>query len=438
MAPHNVIRQNTITVEGEIVDKPRLTHNQSKVFSSGTSVNSRVAKDQLQDCMYGFCICRLVHYILSLRTQYPSQRVFLSKIYWKSVYRRAHVHWSTAIQSMSQDGSFLHIALRATFGGAPNPYDWSVISESVTDLANLLMNDPEWDPTTTHSPIQHQLPPNAPLDAIIPFAQALPTVVSAPIDCCAKTDVYLDDETTVSLDDPAVLPRARAAVLLAIHIVARPLQTDEPIPRVGMIAIAKLLAEGAMEETKVILGWLFDTRRLTISLTEHKFVAWSNKLKTIKDRKTSDHDELDTILGQLTHVATVMPQLLHFLGRLRSLKYVASKRRMVKLQQKHIADINLALTFLHIARRGISMNLFSFRQPSRIYRADACPWGIGGYSSSGRAWRYELPTHLLWRATLNMLEFIAATIGSWIDLIKQTLPPLSCILSMTDSTTSAG
>ena len=131
---------------------------------------------------------------------------------------------------MSQDGSFLHVALRATFGGAPNPYDWSIISESVTDLANLLMNDPEWDPTKTHSPIQHQLPPDAPLDDNIPFAQALPTIVSTPIDCCAKTDVYLDDETTVSLDDPAVLPRARAAVLLAIHIVARPLQTDEPIP----------------------------------------------------------------------------------------------------------------------------------------------------------------------------------------------------------------
>ena len=37
-----------------------------------------------------------------------------------------------------------------------------------------------------------------------------------------------------------------------------------------------------------------------------------------------------------------------------------------------------------------------------------------------------------------MLEFIASTIGPWIDLIEFTLPPLSCILSMTDSTTSAG
>ena len=150
-----------------------------------------------------------------------------------------------------------------------------------------------------------------------------------------------------------------------------------------MIAIAKLLVEVAMEETKVILGWLINTRRLLITLTKHKYVAWSNKLKTIREKETSDHDELDTILGQLTHVTTIMLPLLHFLGSLRALKCVTSKRRIVKFQHKHIADINLALSFLHIARRGISMNIFSFRQPSQIYRDDACPWGIGEYSSSG-------------------------------------------------------
>lgn len=67
IAPHNVVEQYTITATGEIVEKLRMTHNQSKVFSSGTSVNSRVNKDTLQDCMYGFCITRLIHYILALR-----------------------------------------------------------------------------------------------------------------------------------------------------------------------------------------------------------------------------------------------------------------------------------------------------------------------------------------------------------------------------------
>ena len=352
IAPHNVIEHNTITETGEIVEKLGLTHNQSKVFSSGTSVNGRVNKDALQDCMYGFCITRMVHYILALRRLHPFKRIFISKIDYKSAYRRAHLWWQTAIQSMSQDGTYLHIALRATFGGAPNPFDWSCISESITDLANLLMNDPEWDPSITHSPLQSELPADKPLSDDIPFTQALPTIVSPPVDCCAKVDVYIDNKTTISLDNPSILPKARAAALLAIHIVGRPLQTVKPIPREDMVSITKLLAEGAMEETKIVLGWILDTRRLKIKLTNQKFHAWSTKLKNMRERLSSNHDELDTVLGQLTHVATVIPPLLHFLSRLRALKYTASHRRSVHLQPKHEEDLNLALSFLNVLEKN--------------------------------------------------------------------------------------
>ena len=56
----------------------------------------------------------------------------------------------------------------------------------------------------------------------------------------------------------------------------------------------------------------------------------------------------------------------------------------------------------------------------------------------GRAWRLKIPKHLLFRATLNMLEFLACVICPWIDIIEKNIPPLSCFLSMTDSSTSAG
>ena len=193
-----------------------------------------------------------------------------------------------------------------------------------------------------------------------------------------------------------------------------------------------------MEEMKTDLGWEFDTRRLLVALSEDKYKAWSTKLNTILTNGYTNHDELDTIIGQLTHVTVILPCLLHFLSRLRFLKYAASRRRSVLLHQKHRDDIHLALRFLHRAKAGISMNYISYRSPTHCYRADACPWGIGGYSSNGRAWRWELPKHLLWRATLNMLEFVAATIGPWIDIIEGHLPTLSCILSMTDSTTTNG
>ena len=123
MAPLNIIEQNIITEHGKIVPKKRLIHNQSKVFDKlGTySVNSRVDKVSLQDCMYGHTIIRMVHFILALRQKYPTKRILQSKIDYKSAYRRAHLNWATAIQSMTQTGEFLHIPLLATFGGAPNP-----------------------------------------------------------------------------------------------------------------------------------------------------------------------------------------------------------------------------------------------------------------------------------------------------------------------------
>ena len=37
------------------------------------------------------------------------------------------------------------IALRLTFGGAPNPNIWSDLSESITDLANALLQCQAWN-----------------------------------------------------------------------------------------------------------------------------------------------------------------------------------------------------------------------------------------------------------------------------------------------------
>jgi hypothetical protein len=48
---------------------------------------------------------------------------------------------------------------------------------------------------------------------------------------------------------------------------------DEPIPHYNMAARHKLDVEGLLKETKMILGWMWDFRRLTISLPTNKFTA---------------------------------------------------------------------------------------------------------------------------------------------------------------------
>jgi hypothetical protein len=72
IAPMNIMAQNTIDEFDRIIPKDLLTHDQSWKWSSGTSVNSRVQKDLLQACRYGFCIRRLINWALAARKQYPN------------------------------------------------------------------------------------------------------------------------------------------------------------------------------------------------------------------------------------------------------------------------------------------------------------------------------------------------------------------------------
>eukprot|EP00978_Attheya_sp_CCMP212_P038259 scaffold187950_cov44-Attheya_sp.AAC.4 len=54
MAPQNVASQNTIDETGQIIEKDRLTHDQSWTFSSGTpSINDRIREDEITPVQFG-------------------------------------------------------------------------------------------------------------------------------------------------------------------------------------------------------------------------------------------------------------------------------------------------------------------------------------------------------------------------------------------------
>jgi hypothetical protein len=96
------------------------------------------------------------------------------------------------------------------------------------------------------------------------------------------------------------------------------------------------------------------------------------------------------------------------------------------------------LKILDKAKGGIDMNLLGFRSPDRIYHSDSCPAGLGGYSNQGFAWQFQIPDNLLFQALNKLLEFLAAVIMPWIDIISGCLSPGDCALLMTDSTAAEG
>ena len=63
----------------------------------------------------------------------------------------------------------------------------------------------------------------------------------------------------------------------------------------------------------------------------------------------------------------------------------SANRRKVNLNTNVIEDLKLMLFFLEEAHIGVDMNLLVYRKPTKVYKSDSCPAGLGGYSSNGFA-----------------------------------------------------
>ena len=86
----------------------------------------------------------------------------------------------------------------------------------------------------------------------------------------------------------------------------------EVIPRKDLISEEKLATEAGQSEIKRNLGWTINTRYHIIALPDDKATAWTNTIEIVIRNKKATHDELETILGQVTHLAVPSPKILHF------------------------------------------------------------------------------------------------------------------------------
>ncbi|MGL4352121.1 MAG: hypothetical protein ACRCT2_16490, partial [Plesiomonas shigelloides] len=299
---------------------------------------------------------------------------------------------------------------------------------------------PEWDPLTMRSPHQHLLGDVEEIEPDTePFTAALPCSIALPESLSPKGDVLIDDLFSAFLQRHSV--RGGCILPFVLHLLGRPLDTREMLHREDVLSLSKFKAEATPAECKIILGWLLNTRCLTIALPLHKVEAWSASILAILDRGRATYQDLDTLIGRLNHVGFIIPNARHFLGRLRATKHVAKNRggHVASLRSPAILDLKLWLKFLQRAQHGISLNLITFRAPTHFLRSDSCEHGIGGYNlRSGRAWRWEIPIELRHRTSLNSLEFLACYVALAVALETEHVPQLSCLLSQTDSTSTAG
>ncbi len=192
-----------------------------------------------------------------------------------------------------------------------------------------------------------------------------------------------------------------------------------------MAARHKLIAEGLLEESKMILGWKWDFWRLTISLPPNEFTAWTNNInKMIIERKVTAK-EIESTIVRLTHVLLIIPTVHHFLSCLQELHHHTkyNNRRSTNIPQICMDDLKLMTKFFEHGSKGISMNQIRYRKPTHVYRSDACPVGMGGYSHEGFAWQFYLPDNLTFRASNNLLEHMAGIISPLSELDMCPIAP---------------
>ena len=186
------------------------------------------------------------------------------------------------------------------------------------------------------------------------------------------------------------------------------------------------------------MGWIYNTRRLLISLYDPKIFAWIKTITDLIAQGETTASETETIIGRLNHVGYILPTDRHFLSRLRKLQSAARFKRQIHIPKLVLKELELWETFLHTDNKGISFNLLKYRQPTHVYRSDSCKHGIGGLSALGRAWIWLIPVHLRSRAHINLLELIGNIVCIWVDIIDKATLPESCLLFMGDSTSAMG
>jgi hypothetical protein len=258
-----------------------------------------------------------------------------------------------------------------------------------------------------------------------------------------RVDGFIDDLINVFLDNPLNCAMQPHVVPLAMHVTSRPHagDHDEPIPRRPILSQPKLLAEGSPAEVQMVLGWRVDTRRLLVALPDDKHDAWALEIQRFETEKGGTFQEFERLVGRLNHSSFVMPMTRHFLGRLRAvLEPRRHQHSTVKLGPEECKDLALWRDLLKTANLGIPINLITTREPDRICWSDACPFGVGGYSLSGRAWRIQIPTTSPIRGhpgVNNFLEFVGMIVNIWLECLDKTSTQ-ACILAIGDNTSAIG
>jgi hypothetical protein len=67
-----------------------------------------------------------------------------------------------------------------------------------------------------------------------------------------------------------------------------------------------------------------------------------------------------------------------------------NRNQTYRLSDEDLEDLKLWILLLEQALIGISLNGLTMRNPTMLLVSDSCPFGLGGFTSNGTAWRLQV------------------------------------------------
>ena len=448
LQPAGMVQQFSLNADGSRKRKNRATHDLSfSMTQEDASINDRIEMSCYPEMIYGWCLSRIMHYLAALRYQYPGQRIYISKFDYSDAYKRISQSPRTSAATVVRFADIAYIFLRMVFGGSPNPAAFSCFSETLTDVANELAMS-RYQPSQGSSPTvkeTHAMIREVEDENMEVAPAVLPALEVPIVGRTSNRDCFIDDIIDCHLGTDENLARAPHLVQMAVHVMSRPHAGDEmePVPRKPLLGPEKLEAEGRSSETQVVLGWEIRTRTFEVRLPQDKYSAWVSDVQTVRLGKSVLLQDLESLVGRLNHAASIIPLSRHFLNEIRNRCVRGPKRgkQSIRLTAEEKFDLELWESFLTSANKGISINLLVIRNPTRMAWSDSCPFGLGGYTLAGTAWRIRVPKEAQYYgddSVNNVLEFLGMAISVLLLLreAKESGEAFPCLLVLGDNTSA--
>jgi hypothetical protein len=96
--------------------------------------------------------------------KYRNRRIFARKVDFKAAYHQLHLNYKIADYSCTQ--------LEDKIRGVACAFEWSIICETICDLAIIITHGSSWNLNTLQDPNQHLVPSPVFLSNIIPLPPA--------------------------------------------------------------------------------------------------------------------------------------------------------------------------------------------------------------------------------------------------------------------------